>query len=237
MTEYELRQTAMEAWYEEYLDAGEARAEQGLLSDYSAHAEFLGTLRGRIVDVGGGAGIAARFMPHASEYVVVDPSRLWVTARWADFARKLRTSGPEPQFVHAAGEAIPIPDASFDSAICFWALNHARHPALCVAEIARVLRPGGLAYLVLEDMPPGWGELCRDAAARASARVAGKRFDAAIQMPLMQAVAAKLRNDWPLQSDHIRITDRDLRGWAKDTLSLRRRSLTGGYQTYLFARR
>lgn len=59
-----------------------------------------------------------------------------------------------PQATLAVGSllALPIPDATIDVAVCALALMHLPdlHPA--VAELARVLRPGGL--LVLSDLHP-----------------------------------------------------------------------------------
>jgi SAM-dependent methyltransferase len=46
--------------------------------------------------------------------------------------------------VHAAAEAIPLPDEAFDVVFCdHGALNFA-DPLLVVPEVARILRPGGL---------------------------------------------------------------------------------------------
>lgn len=59
---------------------------------------------------------------------------------------------PEARFQQATLDAIPYDDASFDVAVCSLALTHVAelHPAL--AELARVVRPGG--HAVLSDMHP-----------------------------------------------------------------------------------
>ena len=44
--------------------------------------------------------------------------------------------------------ALPIDDASVDAAISMLVLHHLPRPALAVKEIARILRPGGLALIV-----------------------------------------------------------------------------------------
>jgi len=41
---------------------------------------------------------------------------------------------------------IPVPDASFDSAMCIAVLEHLEEPAAALAECYRVLKPGGLAF-------------------------------------------------------------------------------------------
>ena len=83
-------------------------------------------------------------------------------------------------------------------------------------------------------MPPTWPELARDAGGRVAARLTRAHRRADVQAPLLRAISAKLTNDWPIHSDHVRITDSDLRRWVDGRLSLRRRKLVGGYQSYTF---
>jgi SAM-dependent methyltransferase len=49
---------------------------------------------------------------------------------------------------HDLTEPLPFLAGSFDVAVCRFALHHLQHPGLAVAEMARVLRPGGHAALV-----------------------------------------------------------------------------------------
>jgi SAM-dependent methyltransferase len=44
-------------------------------------------------------------------------------------------------------EKIPLPDAKYDAVLCTQVLEHSEKPWLGVTEIARVLRPGGVAIL------------------------------------------------------------------------------------------
>jgi len=46
--------------------------------------------------------------------------------------------------VHASGEAVPLPDASFDVVMCDWGAMTFADPYLTVPEAGRLLRPGGL---------------------------------------------------------------------------------------------
>jgi SAM-dependent methyltransferase len=45
--------------------------------------------------------------------------------------------------------AIPLPDGSFDCVFCTGTLQYTREPARVLAEIHRLLRPGGLVHLEL----------------------------------------------------------------------------------------
>lgn len=42
---------------------------------------------------------------------------------------------------------LPLPAASADVVLCTEVLEHLRHPAACVAEIERLLKPGGIALV------------------------------------------------------------------------------------------
>ena len=50
-------------------------------------------------------------------------------------------------FVHSAGEAFPLPDASFDLVFSSEALEHVERWETMLDEVGRVLRPGGLCIL------------------------------------------------------------------------------------------
>jgi ubiquinone/menaquinone biosynthesis C-methylase UbiE len=51
--------------------------------------------------------------------------------------------------VNGAGERLPFADASFDLAIAWDVVEHVQNPALLLAELARVLQPGGRALLTV----------------------------------------------------------------------------------------
>lgn len=46
-------------------------------------------------------------------------------------------------------EALPFADQTFDAALCMNVLEHVRHPDICLREIYRVLKPGGVLYLMV----------------------------------------------------------------------------------------
>lgn len=51
--------------------------------------------------------------------------------------------------VNGAGEQLPFADASFDMVIAWDVVEHVQQPDLLLAELARVLRPGGRALLTV----------------------------------------------------------------------------------------
>ena len=102
-------------------------------------AELLASARS-LLDLGAGpATFAARAAARhpGLTVVAVDPSR--------DFAR------PQPgvQVVRAAGEALPLADASIDVAVCLSSIRHVRDRAATLRELRRVVR--GVTVIVELD--------------------------------------------------------------------------------------
>lgn len=50
---------------------------------------------------------------------------------------------------NAAGEDLPLPSGAYDAAVCWDVIEHVRDPRRVLAEIARVLRPGGSALVTV----------------------------------------------------------------------------------------
>jgi SAM-dependent methyltransferase len=62
-------------------------------------------------------------------------------------ALRRRTLGPHVTILHEDATAMSLPSAAFDGAVCFTMLHHVPSAALqdrLLAEVARVLRPGGV---------------------------------------------------------------------------------------------
>jgi SAM-dependent methyltransferase len=55
------------------------------------------------------------------------------------------------------GESLPFADATFDAALSLAVLEHVRDPFRCVAELARVVRPGGNVYAAVPFLQPYHG--------------------------------------------------------------------------------
>jgi len=52
------------------------------------------------------------------------------------------------RIVEGDAEALPFPDASFDAVVSTSVFEHLAHPDRAAAEVARVLRPGGVAQMI-----------------------------------------------------------------------------------------
>lgn len=116
-------------------------------------AESLTGLRAgdRLVDLGCGPGAAARYAAgRGAEVTGVDPAPLML-----DMARRLTRRRAGVHYAEGAAEQIPRPDAS---ATVVWALATVHHwPALepALAEIQRVLEPGGRFLAIERRTKPG----------------------------------------------------------------------------------
>jgi ubiquinone/menaquinone biosynthesis C-methylase UbiE len=102
-----------------------------------------GTSPGRILDFGCGVGrFAETAMEFASSYVGVD-----INYGAFEHAPTL----PNVEFVGLPEDRIPFEDNTFDSAMSLTVLQHIvdpQHYATWSSEIARVVKPGGLIYII-----------------------------------------------------------------------------------------
>ena len=108
----------------------------------------------QILDIGTGTGWAARLAAWRGAAVTgVD-----IAPGMIDAARTLSAGiEPRPTFRLAAAEALPFPDESFDGVISTYGVIFSNTPSRAVAEMARVLRPGGrLALATWADDPEGY---------------------------------------------------------------------------------
>ncbi len=102
--------------------------------------ELLAEAGGRVLELGAGTGASLDLYPAAAEDIVMvepDPhmaKRLRV---------KLADSSRAPTVVEAPAERLPFEDASFDTAVAMLVLCTIPAPGAALAEVARVLKPGG----------------------------------------------------------------------------------------------
>jgi ubiquinone/menaquinone biosynthesis C-methylase UbiE len=97
----------------------------------------------RLIEVGAGFGRLADEYRGYREVVLLDSSEVHVTS-----ARESLAGDPRFHVVLGNACALPYPDGHFDAAVCVRVLHHFADPAPVLAELGRVVRPGGI--LVLE---------------------------------------------------------------------------------------
>jgi ubiquinone/menaquinone biosynthesis C-methylase UbiE len=101
---------------------------------------------GRVLEVGIGSGLNLPFYgPGVGRLLGVDPSpALWKLARH----RAARVPFPL-EFLEGSAEHLPARDAAFDTVVATWTLCSIGDPRAALAEIKRVLAPGG-RFLFIE---------------------------------------------------------------------------------------
>jgi demethylmenaquinone methyltransferase/2-methoxy-6-polyprenyl-1,4-benzoquinol methylase len=114
-----------------------------------------------VLDVATGtAGVAILLARSSGARVVgVDQSAQML----AEGARRTRDAGLDGRvrFVLGQGEALPFPDGRFDAVTFTYLLRYVEDPAATLAELARVLRPGGTLANLEFAVParPAWRAL------------------------------------------------------------------------------
>jgi 2-polyprenyl-6-hydroxyphenyl methylase/3-demethylubiquinone-9 3-methyltransferase len=94
-----------------------------------------------LLDLGAGGGVLAEALAGRGHSVTaLDPSLPSVQAGRAHGG----AAGSGVRYLGGRGEQLPFPDRSFDAVVCMEVLEHVDEPAAVVAEVARVLRPGGV---------------------------------------------------------------------------------------------
>lgn len=121
-------------------------------------ADLVGQARGRTLEIGAGSGLNLPHYPSAvTELVVTEPSR-----HMHGHLRRVLAEDPPPVGAHhlvaAPAESLPVEDGSVDTVVGVYVLCTVDDPAAALAEIARVLAPGG-RYLFMEHVHAGDGTL------------------------------------------------------------------------------
>ena len=102
--------------------------------------QLLAGARGRVVEIGAGTGVNIDLYPEGVESLaLVEPDPHMAKRLRAHLADSPRAA----EIVEAPAERLPFDDDSFDTAVATLVLCTIPDPAAALAELARVLRPGG----------------------------------------------------------------------------------------------
>jgi ubiquinone/menaquinone biosynthesis C-methylase UbiE len=107
---------------------------------------------GDVLEIGIGTGRNLQYYPPGVHLVAIEMSPAMLT-----IARERASHlGMEVDLREGDAQALALPDATFDTVVCTLALCSIPDDQRAIAEIARVLRPGGVAVLVEHVRSPVW---------------------------------------------------------------------------------
>ncbi len=92
-----------------------------------------------VVEIGSGVGANLRHLPTATRLVAIEPNPYMHTR----LVRAAQRYGIDLEIRTVVGERLDLPDASADAVISSLVLCTVRDPDAVLAEVRRVLRPGG----------------------------------------------------------------------------------------------
>jgi ubiquinone/menaquinone biosynthesis C-methylase UbiE len=151
---------------------------------FAGGREWLGErARGRVLEVAIGTGLNLPHYPLDATVTGVElsPAMLAIARqRAADLARAVDLRVGD-------AERLPVPDASFDTVVCTLSLCTIPNPTTAVAEMNRVLVPGG-RLLLLDHIGSTWPPIyaAQWLLERLTIRLAGEHFTRR-QLPIVQA--------------------------------------------------
>ena len=102
--------------------------------------QLLSGASGATIEIGSGTGLNVPHYPGAvTRLVLAEPDR-HMRVR---LKRRVDDAYPAAEIIDAPAERLPFPDATFDTAVVTLVLCSVPNQAAALAEIARVLKPGG----------------------------------------------------------------------------------------------
>jgi ubiquinone/menaquinone biosynthesis C-methylase UbiE len=124
--------------YAALYDAFNAPAERAGLREQ--RHDLLAQATGATIEIGAGTGLnLALYPPAVTRLVLVEPDR-YMRER---LRRRVSRLGRDAEILDATAGRLPVPDASFDTAVVTFALCSVPDEQAALGEITRVLAPGG----------------------------------------------------------------------------------------------
>ena len=112
--------------------------------------EAIGRVRGRVLEIGAGEGENFGALHPDVEWVGLEPD----AERRGELATRAREWRHPAVPLDAVAEAIPLPDASVDAVVGTYVLCSVTDQGAALAEVRRVLRPGGRVVFVDHVVAP-----------------------------------------------------------------------------------
>jgi ubiquinone/menaquinone biosynthesis C-methylase UbiE len=123
----------------------------GLKTVHPLRQRVCDRLEGSVVEIGFGSGLNTPFYPAAvTRVAAVEPADL----AWKLAGKRLEATSVPVERAGLDGQALPFPDDSFDCALSTWTMCTIPDIGAALAELRRVLRPGGRLSFVEHGLAP-----------------------------------------------------------------------------------
>ena len=143
-----------------------------------------------VLVAGAGTGLDLPLLPRAHRYVALDLSRAMLSRA------RPRAAALEMTFVEGDVQRMPFAGAAFDLVVLHLIVAVVPRPESCLAEIARVLRPGGRALVFDKFLRRGERAWLRRALNPLARRIA-TRTDVVLEDALASVPALTVTDDQP----------------------------------------
>lgn len=146
-------------WYEDKILPRLITCACGQKAIADRRAAIVPLAEGKVFEMGCGGGLNQRFYDDrkVTDFAGIDPN-----GKLLDAAREqAHNRGWSVDIRQAWGEDIPFASGSFDTVVCTYTLCSVAHPAKVIAEMKRVLKPGGKLLFLEHGRAPdakvyGW---------------------------------------------------------------------------------
>lgn len=191
--------------YDLFIRRASAPLRAASLARLPAHADA------RVLLVGIGTGLDVPLLPPGNDYVGIDLT-----------AAMLARVPPRERLALVRGDAMRLPfaDAAFHHVVLHLIVAVVPEPARCLAEAARVLKPGGRAYVLDKFLRPGERAPLRRALNAASRHLA-TRLDVVFEDALAAAPQLAVESDAPVLAG----------GWFRSIALVKRAPATSASST------
>ena len=132
-----IRKRMLANWYDTIMakyEAYMAERKRALFAD----------LPNTVMEIGPGTGANLRYLPRGCHWIGIEPNPFMRD----QLQEKAEKAGVKAEFQVARAERIELDDHSVDAAICTLVLCSVADPPQVLAEVKRVLKPGGRFYFI-----------------------------------------------------------------------------------------
>jgi len=108
-------------------------------------------LHGQLLEIGFGSGTNVPHYPvEVTRVLAVEPS----ATAWRMAGSRIGAASMPIEQIGLDGQSIPLDDASCDAALCTFSLCTIPDPEAALAEVRRILRPGGRLHILEHGLAP-----------------------------------------------------------------------------------